>query len=423
MSLSDYLEAALNDRFSISARWVFPIDRPPIANGIVAIENGRIASVEPPGGRSPDVNFGGAALLPGLVNSHAHLDLSDAAGRFLPSNDFCAWLRDVVRHRQQQTADQLRSAIAQGISASLTFGTTAIGDISAQGASWRPLVDAGMNAVVYREAIGLAPERIDQAADAISEWLEEDDRPGRCVRGISPHAPYTVARTLLARLIAASNEWAARGRDVPCAIHLAEFRSEANLLEHRSGPFVDLLTGLGVYHPDALTNGHREWLAAFPGEATLVHANYLSPELLAGKSPRAIVYCPRTHAAFGHDPYPLREFLAAGATVALGTDSLASNPDLDLLAEARTVRERFPDLPGETILTMATLNGARSLGDSFARRIGSLSPGKDADLIVLELSNEDPADPHDLILRLPTRPACVILKGQWTDAATGNSSS
>src|SRR5207247_4400900 len=112
------------------------------------------------------------------------------------------------------------------------------------------------------------------------------------------------------------------------------------------------------------------------GEAVVIaHGNYL-PADFEISSRVTVVYCPRTHAAFGHDPHPWREFLARGVRVALGTDGLASNPDLDLLAEARFVHARYPDVPGATLVRMATLRGAEALG--FADVTGSLSPGKAA---------------------------------------------
>ena len=110
---------------------------------------------------------------------------------------------------------------------------------------------------------------------------------------------------------------------------------------------------------------------------------------------QSIVYCPRTHAAFGHPPHPFREFLARGVRVCLGTDSLASNPDLDILAEARFVHRRYPDFPGDALLRMVTLSGAEALG--WADEAGSLEPGKSADFVAVPLPDRDAADPHELL--------------------------
>jgi cytosine/adenosine deaminase-related metal-dependent hydrolase len=124
----------------------------------------------------------------------------------------------------------------------------------------------------------------------------------------------------------------------------------------------------------------------------------------------SIVYCPRTHAAFGHPTHPFREFLARGVRVALGTDSLASNPDLDVLAEARFVHAKHPDVPGDVLLRMATLSGAEALG--WADETGNLTPGKSADFIVLPLPNEEKRDPHLLVLGSAQAVSGVVFRGQ-----------
>jgi aminodeoxyfutalosine deaminase len=136
-------------------------------------------------------------------------------------------------------------------------------------------------------------------------------------------------------------------------------------------------------------------LAAGAGPTLFVHANYLAASA-ALPANASVVYCPRTHAAFGHAPHPFRDLMARGVRVCLGTDSLASNPDLSLLAEMRFLRATHPDLPGEQILRIATLAGAEALG--WADETGSLEEGKSADLVVLPLPAHEALEPHDLWL-------------------------
>jgi cytosine/adenosine deaminase-related metal-dependent hydrolase len=100
-----------------------------------------------------------------------------------------------------------------------------------------------------------------------------------------------------------------------------------------------------------------------------------------------------------------------GINVALGTDSLASNPDLDILAEARFLRTHRPEVSGETLLRMLTLHGARAFGAAYAQRFGSLSPGKDANFVVLPVLSESVSDPHDLLFRSDAAPAAVYFRG------------
>ena len=168
---------------------------------------------------------------------------------------------------------------------------------------------------------------------------------------------------------------------LPMATHLAESRAEIDLIERRTGPFVRFLQQLGIYDPDALANSVEQIVDALPA-AIFAHGNYL-PDAISLSPQQSIAYCPRTHAAFGHSPYPLRRYLDRGFRIALGTDSLASNPDLDVLAEARFAKHCHPDVSGAEILRMATLAGAESLG--FANVCGSLEAGKSADLVIVPL--------------------------------------
>ena len=124
-----------------------------------------------------------------------------------------------------------------------------------------------------------------------------------------------------------------------------------------------------------------------------------------------MIYCPRTHAAFGHAPHPFVQWLERGVRVALGTDSLASNPDLNVLAEARFLHGRYPNVSGSALLRMATLSGAEALG--WQDETGSLAVGKSADLVVVPLPAEDMADPHALLLASSLPVEAVMWRGQW----------
>ena len=144
-----------------------------------------------------------------------------------------------------------------------------------------------------------------------------------------------------------------------------------------------------------------------------IHGNYLPTNTNLGDG--TLVYCPRTHAAFGHDKHPFRAFMAQGARVALGTDSLASNPDLDILAEARFLRRQHPDIPGVALLKMATLDGAAALG--WDDVTGSLSPGKNADFVVLPLPHSEVDDPHALVLDAHAPIYATVFRGKVVYAA------
>lgn len=330
---------------AVSARWVFPVTGPPIENGVAVIEGGR-TSFLPAGARRPDRDLGNAAVLPGLVNPHTHLDLGGLRGHDLP-RDFLGWLRAVIAYRQQRTPEQTEADIESGIKELLKFGTAAVGDIAAGGASWDALSRSPLAGVCYHELIGVSEERTAAAREAFSSWGAESSPRLRV--GVTPHAPYSVSRELFA--------WAA-GLGVPAAVHVAEPPFEAALLEHGSGPLRDFLDELGVWRPGRLVASHDELVELFAGAGVAwVHGNHLPAGVGASR-----IYCPRTHARFGFGRYPLRESLAAGATVALATDGLGSSPDLDVLAEARSARRLHPEVADGFWPRAVTVNAAGLLG-------------------------------------------------------------
>jgi cytosine/adenosine deaminase-related metal-dependent hydrolase len=375
----------------------------------VTIAGDRIAAVEPDAAQSADVDLGDAAVLPGLVNAHTHLDLSGLRGRVRYNGDFTAWLRAVIRHRRARSAKKIQADIRAGVEESIRHGVTLVGDVAAGGASWTELAKAPLRAVVFHEMLGLPRDRAEQALVTARAWLAEHRAAPTCRPGLSPHAPYSVRGNLFfeaARL--------ARGCQphAPLAVHLAETREELELLQHHRGPFVEFLQELGVWDPEGLPDSPRSVLSLCnqPIPKLVLHGNYLA---ITGRLPRgtAVVYCPRTHASFGHALHPFRDFLARGVTVALGTDSLASNPDLDLLAEARFLHRQFPNFPGADLLRMASLLGARALG--WEDETGSLEAGKSADLIVVPLPPGDDADPHRLVLGSDRPVRRVLFRGRW----------
>ncbi|MCS6866320.1 MAG: amidohydrolase family protein [Gemmataceae bacterium] len=392
--------------FTLTARWIFPVSGPPLERGTITIDGERIVAVEPHGRRTPDEDCGNAAIIPGLVNAHTHLDLSGARGQLPPTDadHFPDWLRQVIAYRRTRTPQQVAADIRAGLAECLRFGTTLVGDISADGTAWPILSAAPVRAVVFRELLGLTDERAWHAWATADEWLRHHPPTATCRPGLSPHAPYSARATLF--------DWVARTPLV--ATHLAESPAEMELLRFHRGPLVAFLQELGVWDADGLTTWEK--LLTEPpsaGRYLFAHANYLPLAWAERFTHRhSIVYCPRTHAAFRHPPHPFRQWCARGVRVCLGTDSLASNPDLDLLAEARWVRQSYPDCPGELVLRMATLAGAQALG--WADACGSLEVGKSADLVVVPLPNADAADPHELLLRAEgAAERRTLFRGVW----------
>lgn len=204
----------------------------------------------------------------------------------------------------------------------------------------------------------------------------------------------------------------------PVAMHLAETQAELELLAHGTGEFVDLLRDFGVWTPDAIPRRSRpldylKRLAAVE-HGLVVHGNYLSDEELdfvVDHPNLTVVYCPRTHAWFGHELHPWRRLLNRGASVAIGTDSRASNPDLSVWNELLFLRQRFPDVESRLLLELGTIRGARGLG--LSDQTGTLTPGKRADLAVIDLTGAtSDSNPYSLLLNPHNRPVGTISGGQ-----------
>ncbi len=394
---------------TFTARWVFPGVGPPLPGGTVTVRGDTIVAVEANGGRA-DEDLGNVAIIPGLVNAHTHLDLSGARGLIPPTDPdhFTDWLRGVIAYRRGRTLEQVQADIRAGLAECLCFGTTLIGDIASEGASWEPLAASLTRAVAFWELIGLSQERYNAAVLNFGMNATRREPNPLCRWAGSPHAPYSVYHTAAAGQLFIGN----------AAIHFAESPAEMELLASKTGPFVDFLKELGVWDPNAFTAKLSDFFKNEPNShlphtpALYIHCNYLPPDL-----PRApahtVVYCPRTHAAFLHPPHPFREFLKRGVRVCLGTDSLASNPDLDILAEARFVHARHPDFPGDQLLRMITIAGAEALG--WAKETGSLEVGKSADLVAVPLPERDAADPHELLFADYPGERRTLFRGAWRD--------
>lgn len=377
----------------LRARHLLPIAAPPIDGGWLRIDRGRIVALGTGRPPHPAVDLSDAVILPGLVNAHTHLEFSTLAEPLAVDGGLPAWIGRVVALRRQRmpasAAAETSAAVARGRAESAATGVTAIGEISTS-ASLDAYAAPGPRARVFREALGLSPAA---GAAALAGAVRDLDRlQARGIpAGVSPHAPYSVAAALGGRLLDT-----ARGRGIPAAMHLAESREEEAFLACGTGPFRDLLESLGAWPAEAppplLTAA--DWISrlARGPRGIVVHGTHLDRDPVAlarlarHRDRLAIAICPRTTLAISGGLPPLTIFREARLRVAIGTDSRASNPDLSVLAECRTLVDAGLAGPAEAV-TMATRNGAWAL--MLDHRCGSLTIGRAADLVILR-----PASPH-----------------------------
>lgn len=323
------------------------------------------------------VDLQGGVLAPGFVNAHAHLELGTLAGRLPRGGGFAAWIRAIIEARRTMKPAAYARGVERGARRLLETGTTTTGDIASteSGALASRL---GLRSVVFREVLDAWDERRTEAA-LLSVRRALPARRQR-LEGISPHAPYTTSSDLLARISRLS-----RRRRMPVSVHWSETADEVEWLRSGRGAFAGVL-------PDSPRASGLDLLASAgllgPG-TSLVHGNHPGrgePERLAAKRV-TLIHCPGTHAFFERAPFPLGRYRRAGVSIALGTDSLGSNDDLDMRREMSLLRRSHPTLSPQDVFRMATSEGARALG--LARRVGELASGAEADFVHHRLPSED----------------------------------
>lgn len=370
---------------------------PPIADGAVLVDGGgRISALGaeegvpgPPGAEV--LRYPEAALLPGLVNAHTHLELTGLRGR-LDDPDFVDWIQHVRRAKDETREETFVEWARAGVRETWAHGVTTVGDTGTSGAAARALTELSGAGVVYHEVIHPDPTRADHALATLRETVARlrQEAGARVKIGVSPHAPYTVSRPLYRRVA----EFARR-EGLPLAGHMAESRAESELVSAARGPFADAWRGRGipVDPPAASPVRLLEELGVLGPDFLAIHAvqtDERDTEILA-RAGCGVVLCPRSNRRHGHGAPPLGRYRERRLRLALGTDSAASVNTLDLLAEAREARW-LGGLSAEEALRLATLGGAAALG--LEPEIGSLEPGKWADLVVIRLDGPDgPARP------------------------------
>ena len=384
-----------------SARWVLPMSAAAIENGAVAVEGQRIAGVGPvdeilakfPAAKTE--SLGEAVILPGLINTHTHLELTALRGYLeKEENDFFAWLRKLTIARlERMTPDDIRVSATWGACEAVRAGITCVGDASDSALlSMRALQDVGLRGVVYQESFGpdarLAQENFEKLKVKVDELRGQENELVRA--GVSPHAPYTVCGPQL-ELIADLS----KSEGLPLMMHAAESEAEELLLREGCGAFAEGLARRSI-----------EWKA--PGLSTI---DYLKLHGILDTSPllahcirvddddietlRAtgtkVAHCPKSNAKLGHGRAPFAKFIEAGVLVGLGSDSVASNNTCDILEEARfaTLLSRAA---GDHVSAAQTLKAA-----TFG---GALTEGSQADLVAVSLRGTHQIPDYDPVATL-----------------------
>lgn len=412
-----------------SADVVVPVTAPAVAHGAVAVQDGRILHLgtrdwvlrvlaAEPGVR--EVHWPGV-LLPGLVNAHTHLQYTGMAAvgerQYTGFEDW--WVTFDTAY--EAGAHDWAGYAATGAELSLAAGVTGLADVVTDAAAVGALHDAGLRGVTYWEVIGWANDR--WRAEGLARVEAELDRvPTPPALGVSPHAPYSLDTEPLLDL-----PDVARRRGARLHIHLGESRAEEGPLPgtrdeawrnvdtesfqalRRDGfaaSATDFVDQLGVLGPDChIAHG--------------VYLNAHDRDVLRARQ-TVVALCPRSNRVIGLDDPPVAAYLSEGNLIAVGTDSLASSPSLDLLADvaelhdiARRQGYVAPDL-SHRLLRAATLGGAIALGMATGpERVGQLQVGSLADLAFVDVPAGGVRDAIENVVRGGSgRVAATLLGGE-----------
>lgn len=395
------------------AAWVVPIAAPPIRDGWVAVEGDRIAAVGGAADAPPNaLDLGAVAVMPGLVNAHTHLELSHLRSTIPPADRFVTWVRGVMasrRSRPDPAASEILDGIRAGIDEAVRSGTALVGDISNTLVPYDSLRESPLDAVVFYELIRFnAADPAGLVADACAR-LDALTADTRVRASLAAHAPYSVAPAVFRAIAEAMRRRPAE----PCSVHLSESREESEFIATGEGEWRTFLEQVGswdpAWTPPRVTPVHALDDLGFLDRRTLaVHGVQMTQDDLARLAARGttLVTCPRSNAYTGAGRPPIADFYAAGVQVAVGTDSLASTPDLNVFAELAAMRSLAPGVRAAQLLDSATRQGARALGraDDF----GTLEPGRRARMLAVSI----PADANDveeyLVSGIEPRQVCWV---------------
>lgn len=400
------------DEWILRCAWLVNPGQTPRADVRISVVDGVVQEIGPvPNDERNRIQP--VAVLPQFVNVHTHLEFSLHRQPVKPALPFTDWISAVVADRRRQSQQQTETAVISGLRESEQAGVGVIGEICTSDAGRTAVqkADYSGQVIAFRELLSFNRDGLDDQLQIAVRHLEQTSPSVR--PALSPHAPYSVHPDLFAAAVDL-----ARNQGCCVAMHLAETKSELELLDRQSGEFVDFLQRLKLWNDRTLKPGttifsYLQKLAQAPA-ALAIHGNYFGPQEVKFllKNPQvATVYCPRTHRYFRHSTHPWQQLRAGGGTVLLGTDSRASNPDLSIWRELQLL-SRESATPIWQLLPMITTDARRHVGgDATAAVIRVASP---LAAVAMGCSADDELALNSRLCRAECQPRAVVA-ADWVD--------
>jgi len=375
----------------ITADYIFPVTSNPIKNGIVVIDDtGKIIDVLPP--QQHNLSFKlethKGIICPGFINTHCHLELSHLKGIIQEKQGMAAFIKHIISSRSSFSDQQIFSAIANAEQEMINNGIVAVGDISNNDSSFAQKLKGNLKYHTFFEVFGNDPSQADKIFEKVIQLQIELESAGsksfiyKSHTSITPHAPYSVSSDLF-KLIKAHAEQT----NSLISYHNQESEAESELFINGSGAIAKLFKEMGMnttFIPATGLNSLRSTLINFlnSNKTLLVHNTYTSKDDIAwtmnyfngSTSNLFFCFCPNANLYIENVLPNYQAFIDAKATCTIGTDSLASNHSLSVLDELKVINKHSPEIPLQTLLTWATLNGARFL--NFDNELGSIEKNK-----------------------------------------------
>jgi len=375
----------------LKADYILPLIILPIKNGAIYIKDGviiecntfsKILNID-----KRVVELKNVCLLPGFVNAHTHLELTNLKGKITYKNSFIQWIRDIIEAKRYWNEKDYINSLKLSIKNLVATGTTTVVDITTSGLSPQVLFSSNLRGRIYKEITGFKSEMITPVISDLKEYLSNLQSTNLVDFGLAPHAPYSVNHQLFIKLANLAKKY-----NLPISIHLAESKEEIEFLTQGTGEVINLLKELNVWENDWKSPGltsvkYLNSLNIFDSNVIGVHLNYIDEEEIEILKEKrvGVIHCPKSHKFFQREDFPIQKLIDKGIIVALGTDSLASNDSLSMLEEMKELKKRYKNLSSEVILQLAIINGAKILG--FDDKIGTLQSGKRADVIGIKIPN------------------------------------
>ncbi len=387
-----------------TARWVVPVSKPPLERGAVAIFGNKVVGVGPVDELraslvdAEHIDHGDSVIIPGLINCHSHLELSPLKWRLSPSGSFTAWIRNLIKARENIEPHEYEKALEEAVKTLHGNGVAGLADTGNTALVWEkassestvwPFTGVHFKEILHPEGNGLE--------DLIEVLRADYKNSGRFNFGYSAHSVYTVAPKAIQAIKARDNQL-----DLPFSIHVAESQEEIEFLRDSKGPIFELLKEKGrnpvEFKVDSTSPVKLLKELNVLDKRTIcvhcVHIDELDIEILAA-SKASVCLCPRSNMFLGVGTPPVEKLMKAGINIALGTDSLASNDRLSIFAEMASLARQCPQIDTADIFKAATVGGAAALN---LKGLGTLDQGSAPLLYVIKSGPIGPKDLFDYLV-------------------------